>query len=206
MLDRLIIESDKILKTLFGTPVSKRAHPDCDLEEANLSQAQKNEVIALMRINHCGEVCAQALYLGQALTARDKTNQSQFIEASNEEEEHLAWTSKRLKELGGRVSLLNPLFYLGSMALGVCAGVCGDKWSLGFLEETENQVSNHLEKHLDKLPANDKKSIAILKQMIVDEQNHAKTANLNGAAPLPSGVSYVMKLMSKVMTSTTHYI
>jgi len=205
-LDKLIIEIDKAVKTIFAEPVSRRPHPDQDIPDTQLSDSQKKHVQGLMRINHCGEICAQGLYQGQALTARDKSKQQLFNEASFEETEHLAWTNRRIKELGSYTSILNPLFYLGSLAIGVSAGILGDKWSLGFLEETEHQVGRHLDEHLDELPEKDLKSRAILSQMKEDEAKHAKTANECGANELPTPVKTLMHLMSKVMKNTTYYI
>ena len=157
-----------------------------------------------MRINHCGEVCAQGLYQGQALTARDKSNQQALDHAAYQETEHLAWTEQRIQELGGKTSLLNPLFYVGSLAIGVSAGILGDKWNLGFLEETEKQVEAHLSDHLEKLPEHDNKSRAILEQMKIDEIEHAHMAHDFGAAELPAPVKTLMKLTSKIMTSAAY--
>jgi ubiquinone biosynthesis monooxygenase Coq7 len=160
-----------------------------------------------MRINHCGEICAQALYQGQALTARDKSHQEAFEHAAYEETEHLAWTKSRVKELGGHISVLNPLFYFGSLAIGVTAGIFGDKWNLGFLAETERQVESHLTHHLEQIPADDVKSKAILSQMKEDEIKHAHMAvEYGGVAELPLPVKLMMKAMSKVMTKTTYYL
>jgi len=206
MLDKIIIEVDKIVKTLFTPAISKRAHPDSDVEEGQLSVAEKKHVLGLMRVNHCGEICAQGLYQGQALTARDKSNQESFQHAAFEEIEHLAWTEHRIHELGGRASLLNPLFYVGSLAMGISAGVVGDRWNLGFLAETEHQVGAHLASHLEQLPKADNKSRAILQQMKEDEAHHEDMANNYGAADLPPPVKKIMELTSKVMTKVTYYI
>jgi len=206
MLDKAIVEFDKVLKNLFHKPVSKRAHPDESIEDGEYTKEERRHIIGLMRINHCGEVCAQGLYQGQALTTRDKTNQEAFNHAAEEETEHLAWTEHRIHELGGKTSMLNPLFYAGSLAIGVTAGILGDKWNLGFLEETEKQVESHLTEHLDKLPLHDNKSRAILTQMREDEIKHAHMAHDNGAAELPAPVKAIMKLSSKIMTKTTYHI
>lgn len=206
MLDKMIIEVDKIVKTLFNTAVSNRAHPDNTIEEGILSEAEKKHVLGLMRVNHCGEVCAQGLYQGQALTARDKSNQESFQHAAFEETEHLAWTEHRIYELGGRTSFLNPLFYAGSLAIGVGAGIVGDKWSLGFLAETERQVGEHLTSHLQQLPSADQKSRAILEQMKTDEAQHEDMAHNYGAADLPPPVKKIMALTSKIMTKVSYYI
>ena len=206
MLDKLIIEFDKILKTLTLEQTSNRPHPDQNLEEQDLSDQDKKHSCALMRVNHSGEICAQALYQGQALTARDKSNAKLFQDAAFEETEHLAWTAKRIHELDGKTSVLNPLFYLGSLAIGVTAGVFGDKWNLSFLEETEKQVEEHLESHLQNLAINDRKSRVIVEQMKTDEAKHAKMAHDLGAAVMPSGLKVLMKISSKVMTKSAYYI
>jgi ubiquinone biosynthesis monooxygenase Coq7 len=159
-----------------------------------------------MRINHTGEVCAQALYNGQALTARNPATEAALREASQEETEHLAWCEKRIHELGSHKSLLNPLWYTGSFAIGALAGALGDKWNLGFLAETEHQVGKHIEDHLQRLPQQDEKSRAILEQMKVDEAKHATTALHYGGAELPLPVKLAMKLTSKVMTRTAYWI
>ena len=206
MLDKLIIEFDKGLKTLTASAHSVRPHPDENVQEPELSAEEKRHVLGLMRVNHCGEVCAQALYNGQALTAKNPQIVDALQQASKEETEHLAWCEKRIHELGGHTSLLNPLWYAGSFTLGAIAGAIGDKWNLGFLAETEHQVGAHLEKHLHELPANDEKSRAILQQMKTDEAQHADTAIGLGGAELPAPIKAAMKRMSKVMTSTTYYL
>jgi ubiquinone biosynthesis monooxygenase Coq7 len=159
-----------------------------------------------MRVNHCGEVCAQALYNGQSLTARNPETAAALRRASLEETEHLAWCEKRINELGGRKSLLNPIFYGSSFALGAIAGAAGDKWNLGFLAETEHQVGKHLQDHLSQLPKGDVKSRAILEQMQIDEAQHAANAVQHGAAELPQPVKSAMQLFSKVMTKTSYYL
>lgn len=206
MLDKAIVEVDKILKHLFHKPLSNRAHPDESIADCDFSEQERKHVIGLMRINHCGEICAQGLYQGQALTARDKSHKESFEHAAYEEVEHLAWTEQRILELGGRTSILNPLFYAGSLAIGVGAGILGDKWNLGFLEETEKQVEGHLTDHLEKLPPHDNKSRAILEQMREDEIKHAHMAHDYGAAELPDVVKKMMKLTSKVMTGAAYKI
>jgi ubiquinone biosynthesis monooxygenase Coq7 len=207
MLDRLIIEFDKGLKTLAANAHSVRPHPDQNIAQTTeLSPNDKRHAAALMRINHCGEVCAQALYNGQALTAKNSQTVLALEQASKEETEHLAWCEKRIQELGGRTSLLNPIWYAGSFTLGAIAGALGDKWNLGFLAETERQVGEHLNRHLDELPADDDKSRAILKQMKTDEAEHAATAIQLGGVKLPITVRSAMQGMSRVMTSTTYYL
>jgi len=205
-LDKIITEFDTGLRTLLAKPHSVRPHPDRDVTEAALSSADKQHAAALMRINHTGEVCAQALYSGQALTARTAATSNTMQQAAREETEHLAWCESRIHELGGRTSLLNPLFYAGSFAIGAIAGALGDKWSLGFLEETEKQVGEHLNSHLNQLPAADEKSRKIVEQMRTDEAKHANDAKHLGAAELPTPVKFCMKHMSKVMTATTYHI
>lgn len=206
MLDRLIIEFDRTLRTLLADAQSVRPHPDAKLVDAPLQDAEKKEAAALMRVNHTGEVCAQALYNGQSLTTRNPQTVEALRQASREETEHLAWCDKRIGELGGRKSLLNPLFYSGSFALGAMAGALGDKWNLGFLAETERQVGRHLDEHLQRLPAQDVKSRAILEQMRTDEAEHAATAVAHGAAELPKPAKAAMQLVSKVMTRTAYYL
>ena len=207
MLDRFIIEFDKGLKTLAATAHSVRPYPDQNVSlSTELNSTEKRHAAALMRINHCGEVCAQALYNGQALTTKNPQTVRALEQASKEETEHLAWCEKRIQELGGRTSLLNPIWYVSSFTLGAIAGALGDKWNLGFLAETESQVGVHLNQHLDALPANDDKSRAILEQMKIDEAEHAATAIHLGGAELPSPIKAAMQGMSKVMTSTTYHL
>lgn len=206
MFDQLIIEFDKALRTVFAAAPTHRSRPGERLPEAELSAEERRHAAALMRINHVGEVCAQALYQGQALTSRDPATRTALVQAAWEETEHLNWTEKRIEELGGRKSLLNPLWYAGSLAMGVTAGICGDKWNLGFLAETERQVGAHLTDHLQKLPAEDQRSRAVLEQMAADEAEHAATAIRLGAAELPAPVKQAMRLSSRVMTGTAYYL
>ncbi len=205
-LDRLIISFDRSLRTVLGPARPVRPIPGGELPEAPLDEEEKRHVAALMRVNHAGEVCAQALYQGQALTARDAGARDKLEQAAGEETEHLAWTESRINALGGRRSLLNPLWYAGSFAIGAAAGVAGDRWSLGFLAETERQVEQHLEGHLRRLPQADQKSRAVLEQMKEDEVRHATTALAMGAAELPQPVKRLMKLASKVMTSVAYRV
>ena len=205
-LDRLIVEFDKGLRTLFSQAHSARPHPDGNMPDAPLDEAERKHAAGLMRINHSGEICAQALYQGQALTARDPAVQAELKQAAQEETEHLAWTSRRVHELGGHLSLLNPLWYTGSLTLGAVAGLLGDKWNLGFLSETERQVGGHLQSHLGKLPAQDEKSRAIVQQMYVDETKHSDMAKRMGGAELPEPVKFAMKATSKVLTHTAYRI
>jgi len=204
--DRFIVEFDKGLRTLFSQAHSVRPYPDAEVEEAPLSEAEKRHAAALMRVNHSGEICAQALYQGQALTARDPLVQQQLQQAAQEETEHLAWTAHRVHELGGHLSVLNPLWYTGSLALGAFAGMLGDKWNLGFLAETEQQVGGHLQSHLEKLPPQDEKSRAIVAQMYTDEIGHADMANELGGVPLPQAVQTAMKLNGKIMTTLVYQV
>ena len=202
--DRLIVEFDKGLRTLFSQAHSVRPHPDANVPDAPLNDAEKKHAAALMRVNHSGEVCAQALYQGQAMTARDPAVQQKLQQAAQEETEHLAWTAKRVHELGGHLSLLNPFWYTGSLVFGAVAGLLGDKWNLGFLAETERQVGEHLQSHLDRLPPQDEKSRAIVAQMHRDEISHAVMASSLGGAELPQTVQSAMKLNAKVMTTLAY--
>lgn len=204
--DRAIIEFDKILRTLMAPARSTRPVPGDSLADCEMSDAQRSEVAALMRVNHVGEICAQALYQGQAITSRDEALRSSLHQAAEEETEHLAWTAQRISELGGRTSLLNPLWYAGALGIGVMAGLAGDKWNLGFLAETERQVEAHLASHLDRVPTDDARSRAILDQMKSDEAAHAATAVRLGAAELPAPIKSAMRLASKVMTTVAHRV
>ncbi|NOU00430.1 MAG: 2-polyprenyl-3-methyl-6-methoxy-1,4-benzoquinone monooxygenase [Gallionella sp.] len=206
MLDYFIIEFDKGLRTLFSEAHSARPAPDGNVADAILDDAEKKHAAALMRVNHSGEVCAQALYQGQALTARDPAVQQKLQQAAQEETEHLAWTAKRVHELGGHLSVLNPLWYTGSLVMGAAVGLLGDKWNLGFLAETEKQVGAHLESHLNKLPIQDEKSRAIVAQMYCDEISHAEMATALGGAELPQPVQLAMQLNGKVMTNASYWI
>jgi len=205
-LDSLIVKFDKGLRALFGRAQSIRPYPDASLPEAVLSEDEKSLSAALMRVNHCGEICAQALYQGQALTARDPVVQKNLQQAAQEETEHLAWTSRRVHEMGGHLSFLNPLWYVSSLAVGAFAGLLGDKWNLGFLAETERQVGAHLQSHLVRLPQQDVKSRAVVEQMYVDETRHAGMAQQLGGAELPLPVKLAMKISSKVMTHTAYWV
>jgi len=205
-LDNLIIEFDKGLRTLFSQAHSIRPYPDAGMAEIDLSDSEKNKAAALMRINHCGEICAQALYQGQALTARDPLVQRKLGEAAQEETEHLAWTAQRVNDLGGHLSVLNPLWYTSSLAIGACAGLLGDKWNLGFLAETERQVGAHLQSHLNKLPEKDARSRAVVQQMYLDEVQHSDMAIKLGASELPPPVKLAMRLSGKIMTRTAYWV
>jgi 3-demethoxyubiquinol 3-hydroxylase len=205
-LDRLIIPLDRALRTLFAPASSARAIPGAHLDEEALTASQRKLCASFMRVNHTGEVCAQALYEGQMLAARDEPIRKLLGDAARQETEHLAWTETRLTELGGRKSVLDPLFYAGSFALGAAAGLVGDRWSLGFLAETERQVERHLEGHLERLPEGDHKSRAILSQMQADEAGHAVNARLHGGGELPAPVRDAMRVASRIMTGTSRWI
>ena len=205
--DQLIISADTALRTLLGEPiVTERDYPANNISDAEFSAQEKKHITSLMRVNHSGEVSAQALYQGQSLTSGNREIKEKLQQAALEENDHLDWTSRRISELGAHTSFLNPLWYSGSFAIGAFAGAIGDKWNLGFLAETEYQVVEHLESHLNKLPGGDLRSRAILEQMKTDELKHATTAIEQGAAELPPPVKKLMAAMSKVMTGTAYYI
>lgn len=201
-LDHLVINFDQGLRTVFGRPlVTGRADPAEKLPESELSAEEKRLSAALMRVNHAGEISAQALYQGQALTARKSEIAEQLRHAAAEENDHLDWCEKRVHQLGENTSLLGPFWYVGSFTIGAVAGIAGDKWSLGFVAETEHQVIKHLDSHLNRLPANDHKSRAIVQQMKIDEKQHATMASHSGGVPLPKPIKGMMRQMSKVMTT-----
>ncbi len=211
-IDQAVMVVDNLLKTLFGGyQTTQRENPIRQLTRENkhndgLTSEQAKHSAGLMRINHCGEVCAQALYQGQALTAKLPEVRQKMEQAALEENDHLNWCADRLKQLDSRPSLFNPLWYIGSFGIGAIAGAIGDKWSLGFVAETEYQVVKHLDNHLQKLPEMDHQSRAILIQMREDELHHATTAIAAGGAELPQLVKGAMGIMSKVMTSSVYYI
>lgn len=203
--DRFVAHLDQALRTVFGTPpTTGRPYPAKGVEEGELSDTERRHAAGLMRVNHCGEVCAQALYQGQSLTARDPGVRQKMQRAADEENDHLVWCRTRLTELDSRTSLLDPAFYLGSLALGVTAGAAGDRWSLGFLAETERQVVTHLSGHLGRLPEADARSRSIVEQMRTDEGEHAGMAVAAGARELPRPIKAMMRLTSRVMTATTY--
>lgn len=205
-LEQLIVNFDLGLRTVFSTPHAGRPYPAADTPEVELSDAEKRDAAALMRVNHVGEVCAQALYAGQALTAKNADVKAALDVAAREETDHLAWCEARINELGGRKSLLNPLWYGGAFAIGATAGLLGDKWNLGFLAETERQVEAHLDGHLRQLPLADLKSRAVVEQMKIDEAHHAQTAVDHGGAPLPWPVKLAMRAAANVMRQTASRI
>jgi ubiquinone biosynthesis monooxygenase Coq7 len=205
-MDRFLGAADQALRTLFATPRATRPCPVVPAESTHLGAQERSHAAALMRVNHVGEVCAQALYTAQALATRNDALRAQLEQASREETDHLAWTQSRLDELGARPSLLNPLWYAGAFAMGLVAGRIGDRVSLGFIVETERQVEAHLQGHLERLPAADHASRAIVAQMKDDEAAHANQALGAGAAELPQPVKLAMRAAAKVMTTTAHYI
>jgi ubiquinone biosynthesis monooxygenase Coq7 len=205
-MDRFFGAADSALRTLFAKPRAARPCPVVPADETRLDGTEARQAAALMRVNHVGEICAQALYTAQALVTRDPELRDHFQRAANEETDHLAWTAERLHELGDRPSLLNPLWYSGAFALGLLAGRMGDRLSLGFVVETERQVEAHLQSHLERLPAGDHASRAIVAQMKDDEAAHAALALQAGAAELPAAAKALMRAAAKVMTTTAHYI
>ncbi len=202
--DELIIGFDRALRTLAGTASSQRPNPAVNLPEETLTPEERRHAGGLMRVNHTGEVCAQALYQAQALTARDPQLRRRFALAAREEEEHLAWTQERLAELGDRTSYANPLWYAGSFAMGLVAGIGGDRVNLGFVVETERQVEEHLTDHMDRLPQADARSRAIVAAMRDDEARHGATARDAGASELPLPIRALMRATAKLMTLTAY--
>lgn len=206
-LDTLLMQCDQALRAVFGKlPATGRANPAQHMREPELSPAEKKQSVALMRVNHAGEICAQALYQSQALVSRSANLRKQMQRAALEESDHLAWCQTRITELDGHVSYLNPLWYVGSLVIGTVAGMIGDQWSLGFLAETEQQVVEHLEKHLHRLPKADEKSACILNVMRADEQQHREEALHAGASVLPWPIKKAMSLTSKLMVNTAYWI
>jgi ubiquinone biosynthesis monooxygenase Coq7 len=207
MIDRLLIAADNALRTLAGAGHAARPNPaQQSPDAAPLDETQRRHASGLMRVNHVGEVCAQALYQAQALSTRDPRLKQHFESAARDETDHLAWTQERLHELGASPSLLNPLWYAGAFGIGLLAGRAGDAVSLGFVVETERQVEHHLEGHLTALPAADARSQAIVRQMKDDEARHAMSAQEAGAAELPLPVRWAMRAAAKVMTTTAYYV
>ena len=205
-LDLLLAEADRALRTLAASTSPARPNPAADTPSPELGEDERRHAAGLMRVNHAGEIAAQALYQGQSLTARDPAVREALRHASEEEGDHLAWCEERLRELGARPSRLNPLWYAGSFAIGALAGALGDRVSLGFVAETERQVEGHLHEHLERLPRNDERSRRILEQMKVDEGQHGARARQAGAAQLPSPVSHLMTLTSRIMTRTAYWL
>jgi len=205
-LDSAICAFDRTLRTMSNVATASRPNPAVGVAEPGLTEQEKTHSAGLMRVNHVGEVCAQALYAAQSAFAKTPLTREQFQKAGDEEVDHLAWTADRLQELGSRTSLLNPLWYAGSFALGAVAAKLGDPVSLGFVVETERQVEAHLDRHLEELPPNDLRSRAIVTQMRDDEVAHAEAAAQLGAAELPLPVKKVMEVMAKVMTTAAYRI
>ena len=205
--DSLLTTADRALRTIFAHHHASRNNPASGIAEAPLSDAEKREASALMRVNHVGEVCAQALYTAQALATKDDSLRKHLQAACEEETDHLAWTEERLKQLGGRTSLLNPLWYAGAFGIGfVAANLGGDAMSLGFVVETEKQVEAHLQSHMQRLPENDHASRAIVAQMKADEMRHAQEAQAAGAAELPAPFKVLMRVAAGVMTAVAHRV
>jgi len=205
-LDRVLSEAQRALDTVFGAPGAERPNPAGSTAELVLEPAEKRHSAGLMRINHVGEVCAQALYCGQAAVARDESTREHLLEAAQEETDHLAWCADRLRELDSRPSLLNPLWYAGSFTIGVLAGLRGDGWNLGFVVETERQVEAHIDEHLESLPEGDQRSRAILRTMKADEARHAQNAEAAGARLLPMPVPTIMAAASKLMKTVAYRV
>ena len=205
-MELLLTAASGALRTLFAKPLASHACPTLPDQGTTLSASERQQAAALMRVNHVGEVCAQALYTAQALSTRNPTLRAHFTQACHEETDHLAWTEQRLEALGERPSLLNPLWYAGAFGLGLLAGRLGDAVSLGFVVETENQVTEHLQSHLERLPADDLASRAVVRRMKDDEERHAASAQDAGAVALPAPARLMMKMAAKVMTTTAHYI
>ena len=205
-LDRLLAGIERALETVAGAPEAHRASPSHGVAEPELDDTERRHAAGLMRINHTGEVCAQALYDGQAALARKEENRTHLLHAAAEETDHLAWCAERLGELDSRPSLLNPLWYAGSYAIGALAALAGDKVSLGFVVETEKQVEAHLADHMDRLPAQDERSRAVLKQMQADEVQHAQQARDRGGIALPFPIPQAMHVSSMVMKTVAYRV
>ena len=203
-IDRLLGDAPRALETVLGAPPAQRANPSASEAEIVLEEDERRHAAGLMRINHVGEVCAQALYCGQAAVARDETTRAHLLEAAQEETDHLAWCNQRLQELDSRPSLLNPLWYAGSYAIGALAGLRGDGWNLGFVVETERQVEAHIDEHLQSLPPADGRSRAILQVMKADEARHAANAENAGARILPQPVPLLMATASRLMKTVAY--
>ncbi|HZR70330.1 MAG TPA: 2-polyprenyl-3-methyl-6-methoxy-1,4-benzoquinone monooxygenase [Burkholderiales bacterium] len=202
--DRIILQVDRALRTIFGVGAAERASPAQDLDEPVLDPAERRHAAALMRVNHCGEVCAQALYQGQALASDNDAIRRELGRAAREEADHLAWSAERIAELGGRPSLLNPLWYAGSFCIGYAAGRLGDGWNLGFLAETERQVERHLEGHLERLSPRDERTRAVIERMRDEEAGHGEKARELGARELPEPVRRGMRLAARIMTTLAY--
>ena len=204
--DRCILEFDKALRILYGEPDARRPSPADAVAEEDLRDEVRRDAAALMRVNHCGEVCAQALYQGQSLASSNEDIKGALANAAREEADHLAWSAQRVRELGGRLSLLNPLWYAGSLALGYAAGRLGERWNLGFLAETERQVEQHLQRHIDRLGGRDARTHAVIESMQAEETGHRRTAESLGARELPKPARLGMRLAARLMTTLSYWI
>ena len=205
-LDRCILEFDRAMRILYGAPVARRPSPADAVAEEDLRDEVRRDAAALMRVNHCGEVCAQALYQGQALASSNDDIKDALSKAAREEADHLAWSAQRVRELGGRLSLLNPLWYAGSLALGYAAGRLGERWNLGFLAETERQVEQHLQGHIERLEGRDARTRAVIEGMQREEAGHRRTAEALGARELPEPARFGMRLAARLMTTLSYWI
>ena len=205
-LDRCILELDQALRILYGEPVARRPSPADAVAEEDLRDEVRRDAAALMRVNHCGEVCAQALYQGQALASANDDIKDALAKAAREEADHLAWSAQRIRELGGRLSLLNPLWYAGSLALGYAAGRLGERWNLGFLAETERQVEQHLQGHIERLGGRDAKTQTVIETMQEEEAGHRRTAESLGARELPEPARAGMRLAARLMTTLSYWV
>jgi len=205
-LDHCIGEFDKALRVLMSEPVARRPSPAEAIPEENLNDDLRRGAAALMRVNHCGEVCAQALYQGQALASSSEDIKTALAKAASEEADHLAWSAQRVRELGGRLSALNFLWYAGSLALGYAAGRFGDRWNLGFLAETERQVEQHLQGHIERLAGRDARTLSVIRAMQSEEAGHRRTAEALGARELPEPVRRGMRLAARLMTTLSYRI
>ena len=205
-IDRFVEFADQALRAVAGTATAERELPGREFAREPLSGEEKKHSARLMRINHTGEIAAQGLYHGQSLTARSRAVAERMRRNAHEESDHLAWCEQRLGQLGGRTSLLAPLWYAGSFSIGVIAGLAGDRWSLGFVKETEDQVVRHLESHLARAPVRDRATLAVIEQIRRDEAEHARDAEAAGGAPLPQPVRELMRMTAKVMTETAYYL
>lgn len=205
--DRLLIELDQAVRTVFSNPTAAPApHPDDGVPDTELTAPERRESARLMRVNHAGEISAQALYQAQSWFGRDAGTREALQQSAQEEHQHLAWCGRRLKELQAQPSRLSPLVYAGSLGIGVLAGMLGDRWSLGFVSETENQVIRHIEGHLGRLPVEDRRSRAILDRMKYDEAHHGETARRAGGRELPAAVRWLMRRVARLMTTSTYYL
>ena len=207
LIDKLIINVDDVLRAFNGIPSGKqRKHPAASMPESDLSESEKKTAARLMRVNHAGEIAAQGLYHGQTLFARQQTTRRHLIDSAHQETEHLYWCGQRIKQLDGRISLLTPVWYAGAFAMGTLASIAGDRWSFAFIRETEEQVVEHLQSHLNRLSPKDKITRTIIMQVISDEAGHAQSAHSKSGYKLPQEVSAMMRATAKIMTVGAYYI